>query len=142
MTKLTVKQVTYGKSKDKEGKEMMFDVLRDDGNHYTRVGGVEVLKRGDAGRGQDGYTLQFRSKKNRVTSLGTHPRPTTQAIQSIVNKVRLNEDVYTEGCGADKTEHSGAKKGKGAYYGRKQDAKKDSNKKRRQMDRFAAFQKD
>jgi len=30
-----------------------------------------------------------------------------------------------------KTEHSGAKKGKGAYYGRKKDAKKDSNKARR-----------
>jgi hypothetical protein len=30
-----------------------------------------------------------------------------------------------------KTEHSGAKKGKGAYYGRKKEAKRDSNKNRR-----------
>lgn len=34
-----------------------------------------------------------------------------------------------------KTEHSGAKKGKGAYWGRKKDAKKDSNKLRRQDDK-------
>ena len=36
-----------------------------------------------------------------------------------------------------KTEHSGAKKGKGAYYGRKKDAKKDSNKNRRANDKSA-----
>lgn len=30
-----------------------------------------------------------------------------------------------------KTEHSGAKKGKGAFYGKKKDAKKTSNKRRR-----------
>jgi hypothetical protein len=33
-----------------------------------------------------------------------------------------------------KTEHAGAKKGKGAYYGRKRDAKKESNKERRRVD--------
>lgn len=33
-----------------------------------------------------------------------------------------------------KTEHAGAKKGKGAYWGRKKDAKKESNKERRRID--------
>lgn len=36
---------------------------------------------------------------------------------------------------AKKTEHSGAKHGNGAYWGRKVDAKADSNKVRRQNDR-------
>lgn len=35
---------------------------------------------------------------------------------------------------ANKTEHSGAKKGSGAYWGRKQRAKEESNKKRRTDD--------
>lgn len=39
--------------------------------------------------------------------------------------------------GAVKTEHSGAKHGNGAYWGRKVDAKKDSNKVRRANDRKA-----
>ena len=34
-----------------------------------------------------------------------------------------------------KTEHSGAKHGNGAYYGRKVEAKHQSNKKRRENDR-------
>jgi hypothetical protein len=34
-----------------------------------------------------------------------------------------------------KTEHSGAKHGNGAYWGRKVDAKRESNKARRQADR-------
>lgn len=33
-----------------------------------------------------------------------------------------------------KTEHAGAKKGKGAYWGPKKDAKKESNKERRRVD--------
>lgn len=37
-----------------------------------------------------------------------------------------------------KTEHNGAKKGKGAFYGRKQEAKECSNKNRRQIDRMIA----
>jgi hypothetical protein len=40
-----------------------------------------------------------------------------------------------EAAKAKKTEHSGAKKGKGAYYGRKKDAKKDSKKARRENDK-------
>jgi hypothetical protein len=32
---------------------------------------------------------------------------------------------------AHKTEHAGAKRGRGAYYGYKRDAKKESNRKRR-----------
>jgi hypothetical protein len=36
---------------------------------------------------------------------------------------------------AKKTEHSGAKKGRGAYWGVKKDAKKESNIKRRQGDK-------
>ena len=38
---------------------------------------------------------------------------------------------------ARKTEHSGAKHGNGAYYGRKRDAKKESNKARRRNDKEA-----
>lgn len=41
------------------------------------------------------------------------------------------DDPVDEARQGGKTEHSGAKKGKGAYYGRKKDAKKDSNKNRR-----------
>jgi hypothetical protein len=41
------------------------------------------------------------------------------------------------GQNANKTEHSGAKKGKGAFYGRKKTAKNDSNKKRRENDKKA-----
>jgi hypothetical protein len=36
---------------------------------------------------------------------------------------------------AKKTEHSGAKKGSGAYWGRKQDAKNESNRVRREADK-------
>lgn len=36
---------------------------------------------------------------------------------------------------AIKTEHAGAKHGNGAYWGRKVDAKRESNKKRRENDR-------
>lgn len=37
-----------------------------------------------------------------------------------------------------KTEHNGSKKGSGAFYGRKKDAKKLSNKARRAADKRAA----
>jgi hypothetical protein len=37
-----------------------------------------------------------------------------------------------------KTEHNGAKRGSGAYYGRKRDAKRLSNKTRRAADKRAA----
>lgn len=44
----------------------------------------------------------------------------------------VSEDMTTEGYGkGGRTEHSGAKKGKGAFYGRKKDAKQASNKLRR-----------
>jgi hypothetical protein len=39
------------------------------------------------------------------------------------------------GYEAKKTEHSGAKKGCGAYWGRKAEAKKQSNHKRRKQDK-------
>lgn len=38
----------------------------------------------------------------------------------------------------DKTEHNGAKHGRGAFYGHKKDAKKFSNKHRRDVDRLIA----
>lgn len=47
--------------------------------------------------------------------------------------MRLGE--LTEANQGGKTEHSGAKKGKGAYYGRKKEAKRDSNKNRRNADK-------
>lgn len=37
---------------------------------------------------------------------------------------------------ATKTEHNGAKKGKGAYYGKKERAKKESNRERRENDKI------
>jgi hypothetical protein len=46
----------------------------------------------------------------------------------------VNESIEEANQGG-KTEHSGAKKGKGAYYGRKKDAKSDSNKNRRRADK-------
>ena len=39
---------------------------------------------------------------------------------------------------AKRTEHSGAKHGKGAYFGRKKDAKLESNRQRRIADKRAA----
>jgi hypothetical protein len=47
-----------------------------------------------------------------------------------------------EARNATNTEHSGAKKGKGGYYGRKKDAKSDSNKKRRANDKKAVSEAD
>lgn len=39
--------------------------------------------------------------------------------------------------GGKKTEHRGSKKGRGAFYGRKAEAKKASNRRRRAEDRHA-----
>ena len=39
---------------------------------------------------------------------------------------------------AKKTEHAGAKKGRGAFWGRKREAKRASNRRRRQTDKFEA----
>lgn len=38
----------------------------------------------------------------------------------------------------NKTEHSGAKKGRGGYYGTKRLAKKESNKRRREADKTSS----
>jgi hypothetical protein len=43
---------------------------------------------------------------------------------------------------AHKTEHTGPKKGRGAFYGHKADAKHDSNRRRRQDDKVAAAELD
>jgi hypothetical protein len=52
------------------------------------------------------------------------------------DKAEKQKKMYAkEGYEARETEHSGAKKGKGAYYGRKKDAKKESNKARREADK-------
>lgn len=47
------------------------------------------------------------------------------------------EEDIEEANQSGKTEHSGAKHGKGAYHGHKEDAKDQSNKKRRQADKSA-----
>ncbi len=44
------------------------------------------------------------------------------------------------GQGARKTEHAGAKKGNGAYWGRKQIAKSESNRVRREFDKVETRQ--
>ena len=72
--------------------------------------------------------------------IGQKFRVLDQILQDISNITRLRqagrdyvdvEEAYQGG----KTEHSGAKKGKGAYYGRKKEAKRDSNKNRRKADK-------
>ena len=40
------------------------------------------------------------------------------------------------GCEVKKVEHTGSKKGYGAYWGRKANAKKQSNRKRREQDKI------
>ena len=45
------------------------------------------------------------------------------------------------GQGAKKTEHAGAKKGCGAYWGRKVAAKKESNRLRREDDKVSIAEK-
>lgn len=45
------------------------------------------------------------------------------------------------GQNAKKTEHTGAKKGDGAYWGRKVAAKKESNRKRRENDKMSVQNK-
>ncbi len=52
-----------------------------------------------------------------------------------MNEMRKLMETIEEANQGGKTEHSGAKKGEGAYYGRKKDAKKDSNKNRRTADK-------
>ena len=47
-------------------------------------------------------------------------------------------DTYGMAYATTATEHSGAKHGKGAFYGRKADAKLQSRKIRRQADKAAA----
>ena len=44
------------------------------------------------------------------------------------------------GQGAKKTEHAGAKKGNGAYWGRKHIAKSESNRVRRESDKVETIQ--
>jgi len=55
-------------------------------------------------------------------------------VQHFLEYVNESAEVDEANQGG-KTEHSGAKKGKGAYYGRKKDAKQDSKKGRRKADK-------
>lgn len=55
-----------------------------------------------------------------------------EAVEEILHG---NIEGMHEANQGGKTEHSGAKKGKGAYYGRKKEAKRDSNKNRRNADK-------
>lgn len=54
-------------------------------------------------------------------------------MRKLMEAVKQLDEAYQGG----KTEHSGAKKGKGAFYGRKKEAKRDSNKNRRRADKDA-----
>lgn len=60
-------------------------------------------------------------------------KATKSQIEKLVKEAVAH--ALSEAGKAGKTEHSGAKKGKGAYWGKKKDAKKDSNKKRRTADK-------
>lgn len=57
-------------------------------------------------------------------------------LMHVIKAIEASATV-DEARNASNTEHSGAKKGKGGYYGRKKDAKSDSNKKRRANDKEA-----
>jgi len=62
-------------------------------------------------------------------------------LMHVIKAIEASATVE-EGQNANKTEHSGAKKGKGAYYGQKKTAKRDSNKKRRANDKQAVNEGD
>ncbi len=49
--------------------------------------------------------------------------------------MRVVQEVVEMAYQAKKTEHSGAKRGRGAYWGPKKAAKRDSSRKRRENDR-------
>lgn len=74
-----------------------------------------------------------RSKRN--DEMGTESGDAPELMHVI--KAIESSATVDEGQNANKTEHSGAKKGKGAYYGQKKTAKRDSNKKRRENDKQA-----
>ena len=67
------------------------------------------------------------------------PDDVAQELQDRITKkvYKLEGSELEEAKQSGKTEHSGAKKGKGAYWGRKKDAKDDSNKARRAADKAA-----
>ena len=74
--------------------------------------------------------------------LGREDRDALDAqLAAITQQVRakvlfyIRQGKVDEANQGGKTEHSGAKKGKGAYYGRKKDAKQDSKKNRRKADK-------
>lgn len=62
--------------------------------------------------------------------------------RQVAAQLNAEYNAVEEGQNANKTEHSGAKKGKGAFYGQKKTAKNDSNKKRRENDKKAIVDED
>ena len=59
------------------------------------------------------------------------PQTYDAQLEAVEEILHGNIEGMHEANQGGKTEHSGAKKGKGAYYGRKKEAKRDSNKNRR-----------
>lgn len=77
----------------------------------------------EEGEQLDAYKSALAYETKKKIKKKKHTKETKKAVKEAYN--------------ARETEHSGAKKGKGAYYGRKQDAKRDSDKKRRENDKKA-----
>jgi hypothetical protein len=82
----------------------------------------------------NGYEASLSSKginpSSRQLSTNASYDDVKQALHQVFSKL-------SEAGKAKETEHTGAKKGKGAFYGRKADAKKDSNRVRRETDKKA-----
>jgi hypothetical protein len=81
---------------------------------------------------EDGFDPRPSTYGNLCPKCNSEPPPT----------VWMRGEPVGEARQASKTEHSGAKKGKGGYIGRKKYAKSDSNKKRRENDKKAINEDD
>jgi len=87
-----------------------------------------------------GYGLQpvqrgLDRRPNRQAARKHRQRRAKKTATGRTNLFQLSAMAYN----AKKTEHAGAKKGRGAFYGRKVDAKKASNRRRRQNDKRATL---
>jgi len=98
---------------------------------YHIVVGKSLVKGRYKGRGNS-HLLAFRLLEPAGTSFKKG-----EIIELHPSRVHTYDELKTEANQGGKTEHSGAKKGKGAYYGRKADAKQDSKKNRRANDKKA-----
>jgi hypothetical protein len=93
---------------------------------------------------EEGFLDDLRRKQLKRLRTITSPKKFVAAYKRVTGATDwdLSDELLDlqhveEARNASNTEHSGAKKGRGGYYGRKKDAKSDSNKKRRANDKKA-----